>query len=93
LERELSSTRSLQEIARRCGLGQSAVRWWCEVAPWNGQGCEASVKLTRPRRSKVWVYTIDEPDLATRLLDRGVDGIITNNPALIDRKVASQSGK
>jgi glycerophosphoryl diester phosphodiesterase len=37
---------------------------------------------------KVWVYTINDPDAANRLLDMGVDGIITNNTSLIWKTLA-----
>jgi glycerophosphoryl diester phosphodiesterase len=37
---------------------------------------------------KVWVYTINRPELAQRLLDLGVDGLITNNPAIIWKTMA-----
>jgi glycerophosphoryl diester phosphodiesterase len=37
---------------------------------------------------KVWVYTINDPAEANRLLDMGVDGIITNNTGLIWRTIA-----
>jgi glycerophosphoryl diester phosphodiesterase len=36
----------------------------------------------------VWVYTINDQRLANRLFDRGVDGVITNNPALLWKTVA-----
>ena len=50
---------------------------------WNKQVSKAAVRLAHQQGLKVWVYTIDRPELAERLLDIGVDGIITNNPALI----------
>jgi glycerophosphoryl diester phosphodiesterase len=56
---------------------------------WNKHVTAASVKVAHERGLKVWVYTIDDPGLANKLLGMGVDGIITNNPALIARKVAS----
>ena len=42
---------------------------------------------------KVWVYTINESELANRLLDGGVDGIITDNPALIWKTIALRQKK
>jgi glycerophosphoryl diester phosphodiesterase len=42
---------------------------------------------------KVWVYTIDDPALANELLDRGVDGIITNNTSLIRKTIALRRHK
>jgi glycerophosphoryl diester phosphodiesterase len=53
---------------------------------WNRQGSRASVMDAHKRGLKVLVYTVDDPDLANRLLRIGVDGVITNNPALIRKK-------
>ena len=39
---------------------------------------------------KVWVYTINDPELANKLLDMGVDGIITNNTSLIWKTLATR---
>ena len=47
-----------------------------------------SVELAHQRGLKVWVYTINDSELANRLLDMGVDGIITNNTSLIWKTVA-----
>jgi glycerophosphoryl diester phosphodiesterase len=41
----------------------------------------------------VWVYTIDKPDEAAALLDLGVDGIITNDPAAINGMVQRRAEK
>jgi glycerophosphoryl diester phosphodiesterase len=49
--------------------------------------------LAHQRGLKVWVYTINDPDLANRLLDMGVDGIITNNTSLIWRTIALRTAK
>ena len=63
-----------------------------KAAVWNQQVSKESVKLAHERGLKVWVYTINDPDLANRLLDMGVDGIITNNTSLIWRTLALRSG-
>ena len=47
-----------------------------------------TVQLAHERGLKVWVYTINEPVLANRLLDLGVDGLITNHPVLIGKTLA-----
>ena len=39
---------------------------------------------------KVWIYTIDDIEPASRLLDLGVDGIISNNPAIIWKTLATR---
>lgn len=54
-----------------------------KVVVWNRQLSKLAVQLAHERGLKVWVYTINDPALANRLLDLGVDGLITNNPSLI----------
>jgi glycerophosphoryl diester phosphodiesterase len=63
------------------------------VAVWNDKVSKESVQLAHQRGLKVWVYTINDPDLANRLLDMGVDGIITNNTSLIWRTIALRTAK
>ena len=53
------------------------------IAVWNRQVSKGAVRLAHERGLKVWVYTINEPRLARRLLDIGVDGLITNEPLRI----------
>ena len=59
-----------------------------KIAVWNQQVSKGAVQLAHQRGLKVWVYTINDPDLANRLLDIGVDGIITNNTSLMWRTIA-----
>ena len=59
-----------------------------KVAVWSQKVSKASVQLAHRRGLKVWVYTIDDPALASELLDMGVDGIITNNPSVIWKAIA-----
>jgi glycerophosphoryl diester phosphodiesterase len=59
-----------------------------KVAVWNQQVSKEAVQLAHERGLKVWVYTINDPSLANRLLDMGVDGLITNNTSLIWRTIA-----
>jgi glycerophosphoryl diester phosphodiesterase len=54
-----------------------------KVAVWNRQVSREAVSLAHERGLKVWIYTINKPALATRLLDFGADGLITNVPSLI----------
>jgi glycerophosphoryl diester phosphodiesterase len=57
------------------------------VAVWNPQVSKAAVESAHERGLKVWVYTVDNPRNAKRLLARGVDGLITNRVELIQRRV------
>ena len=61
-----------------------------QVAVWNRQVDAAAVKAAHARGLKVWVYTIDEPAVADALLAAGVDGIITNNPAIVWKVLATR---
>ena len=55
---------------------------------WSRSVDKAAVDYAHGKGLKVWVYTINEPELANRILDMGVDGIITDNPAIIWKTIA-----
>ena len=63
------------------------------VVVWNKEVTRESVALAHQRGLKVWVYTINDLEQASDLLDLGVDGIITNNTSLMWRAVAVRRGK
>jgi glycerophosphoryl diester phosphodiesterase len=48
------------------------------------------VTAAHQRGLKVWVYTIDDPADMNRLLDLGIDGLITNNPGRAWRVMAER---
>jgi len=58
------------------------------VVVWNSDVSREALSAAHRRGLKVWIYTIDEPAEATRLLDLGVDGLISNNPAIIWKTLA-----
>ncbi len=65
-------------------------RWFREleqtgakVVVWNQRVSKETVRRFHERGLKVWIYTVNHLKPAHRLLDMGVDGIITNNPARI----------
>jgi glycerophosphoryl diester phosphodiesterase len=66
-------------------------RTGASVVVWNKQLSRQAVHQAHQQGLKVWVYTINRPELANRLLDIGVDGIITNNPALMWKTLALRS--
>src|ERR1017187_3809684 len=53
------------------------------IAVWNNQITREGVEYAHQQGLKVWVYTINEPALANRLLDLGADGIITDNTSIM----------
>ncbi|MGZ8899200.1 MAG: glycerophosphodiester phosphodiesterase [Limisphaerales bacterium] len=55
---------------------------------WSRAVSKEAIDYAHGKNLKVWVYTINEPELANRLLDAGVDGIISDNPALIWKTIA-----
>jgi glycerophosphoryl diester phosphodiesterase len=65
-----------------------AVKSGAQCVVWNREVSAESVRLAKARGLKVWIYTINEPVLADALLDIGVDGLITDNPAVVWRVLA-----
>ena len=53
----------------------------------------AAVTAAHERGMKVWVYTIDAPADMNRLLDLGIDGLITNNPGRAWRVMAERRSR
>ncbi|HEX5219130.1 MAG TPA: glycerophosphodiester phosphodiesterase family protein [Verrucomicrobiae bacterium] len=68
--------------AKKCGA---------RIVVWNKEVTKETVAYAHKKGLEVWVYTIDDPAVATELLKLGVDGIITNNIAIIWRAVALHS--
>lgn len=65
-------------------VGQTGAR----VVVWNRQITRESVAYAHQKGLKVWVYTIDDPVLAQGLCELGADGIISNDPMVIQRTFA-----
>jgi glycerophosphoryl diester phosphodiesterase len=61
-----------------------------KVAVWNDKVSKEAVQLAHQRGLRVWVYTINDAALANKLLDMGVDGLITNNTSLIWKAIATR---
>jgi glycerophosphoryl diester phosphodiesterase len=58
------------------------------VAVWNDDVSRESVALAHQRGLAVWIYTVNDPQVANMLLDIGVDGLITNQTSLMWRTLA-----
>src|SRR5690606_8872101 len=65
--------------AKKCGA---------RIVVWNREVSKEAIAYAHKVGLKVWVYTIDDPEVAAQLLELGVDGIITNNVAVTWRAVA-----
>jgi len=56
---------------------------------WNNWVTTKSIALAHKKDLRVLIYTIDDPDEAERLVKLGVDGIITNDPETIAKRLRS----
>jgi glycerophosphoryl diester phosphodiesterase len=65
--------------AKKCGA---------RIVVWNREVTKETVAYAHKQGLEVWVYTIDDPAVATELLNLGVDGVITNNISVVWRAVA-----
>lgn len=59
-------------------------------AAWDSRVTAEGIQYAHSKGLKVFVYTINDIPTAQRLLDMGVDAIITNNPALIWKAIATR---
>lgn len=59
-----------------------------KVAVWNQQITREAVDYAHKQGLKVWVYTVNDPAVANKMLDLGADGIITDNIAILWRTIA-----
>ena len=59
-----------------------------KIVVWDRKISKRGVWRAHTHGLKVWVYTINDPRLANQLLDRGVNGLITNNPSVLWKAVA-----
>ena len=92
----LGPPKELADGSKPAGIPKElSARWLDElqkagasVAVWSQAVTKEAVQLAHQRGLKVWVYTINDVALANKLLDMGVDGIITNNTSLIWRALA-----
>jgi glycerophosphoryl diester phosphodiesterase len=48
------------------------------IVVWNRQVTKKTIAKIHQRKLKLWIYTVDQPQVATHLIALGCDGIITN---------------
>jgi glycerophosphoryl diester phosphodiesterase len=82
--KKLTDAEKKLDAAWIAGAAKSGAR----VIGWSQSVTREAVALAHAQGLKVWIYTIDDPALANQFLDWGVDGIISNNPAIIWRTLA-----
>jgi glycerophosphoryl diester phosphodiesterase len=61
------------------------------IVVWNRLVTPKAVALAQSKGFKVWIYTVNDAATAKTLLDAGVDGIITDHPALIWQVLAERA--
>lgn len=59
-----------------------------KVIGWNRQVSAEAVAYAHSKGLKVFVYTINDIELATSLIEMGVDGIISDNTSIVWRTIA-----
>lgn len=62
---------------------EAVVQLGAKIIVWNETVTPEGIRAAHAGGLKVWIYTIDDPAKARALVSLGVDGIITNKPALI----------
>lgn len=67
---------------------EDAKKVGARIVVWNNQVTREAIAYAHGQSLRVWVYTINDPVEASRLLDLGMDGIITDNMSLIWRTMA-----
>lgn len=75
-DEEKALSKAWVDQARATGAG---------IVVWNRQVAKPAVDYAHGLGLKVWAYTVNEAPLADTLWDAGVDGIITDNAAVIWR--------
>ncbi|MEX0326240.1 MAG: glycerophosphodiester phosphodiesterase [Puniceicoccaceae bacterium] len=69
-----------------------AAKTGARVLVWNAQVTPETISYAHDKGFKLYIYTINELEPAKRLLEAGVDGVITNNTAILWKAMASVHG-
>jgi glycerophosphoryl diester phosphodiesterase len=80
----LSNGRKPTRIRRGLGVRlNDLMKTGAKLAVWNPRVSQRAVRKANRHGLRVWVYTINEPRTAQKLIARGVSGIITNDIAAL----------
>jgi glycerophosphoryl diester phosphodiesterase len=63
------------------------------IVVWSWKVSKPAVQLAHERGLKVWIYTVNDPAPARRLLEMGVDGLITNKIPVIRMALAAKASR
>lgn len=63
------------------------------VVGWSNKVTKEAVTYAHEQGLKVWIYTVNTAGETNKLLDIGVDGIITNDTPLVRKTVAARAAK
>jgi glycerophosphoryl diester phosphodiesterase len=62
-----------------------------KIVGWKQQDLRSEdIRAIHERGLKAWVYTVNEPETALRLVEMGIDGIITDDPSRLLRTLRPQ---
>lgn len=64
------------------------MRMGVDLVVWNNKVGRTAINAAHGRGMRVWVYTVNDPVEADTLAQAGVDGLISDNPAMIWRALA-----
>lgn len=70
----------------------AAAETGARVLVWNAQITPETIDYAHEKGFKLYIYTINELEPAKRLLEAGVDGVITNNTAILWKAMALVNG-
>lgn len=72
------------------GQGTLSSDWIDALAPtgarvvvWNRWVTAEAIRCAHDRGYRVWIYTVNDPGLAARLVSLGVDGLISDDAAAL----------
>lgn len=62
-----------------------------QIVVWNRRVSKPAIRLVHQRNLRLWIYTLNNPSTARRLVQAGVDGLITDQPKSLMPMVAGRT--